>query len=217
MIIFAIVDKPSFRKHLDKMDVTAHKYLLTLLEYYGVITPAVHIPITTHPGMELNYRDIDIIRLCGRKDGKKYAIWDPKIHRYSLHHQDSCDRDIQIGFAPLKCFDVLEDNSNSCGWYMDLRDYRLYSQDKPYDPSAKPYAQLLEYDENWINEIFTCIYNASTREISFERNGVPLGVAFSNVVGEDIAPAVQLAGCENDTLFLSQCYERMNPNDCTQS
>jgi hypothetical protein len=31
------------------------------------------------------------------------------------------------------------------------------------------------------------IYNASTSEISFEKNGVSLGVAFTNINGKDIA------------------------------
>jgi SPRY domain len=43
-----------------------------------------------------------------------------------------------------------------------------------------------------MGDTISCVYNASTSEISFEKNGVSLGVAYTNVNGEDIAPAVEL-------------------------
>ena len=44
------------------------------------------------------------------------------------------------------------------------------------------------------------MYNAFTSEISYEKNGEYLGVAFTNVKGEDMAPAV----CFLSTISLMQ-------------
>jgi SPRY domain len=46
----------------------------------------------------------------------------------------------------------------------------------------------------------TCVYNASAGKISYERNGVSLGVAFTNVEGEDISPCVVFWGTSEVTL-----------------
>jgi SPRY domain len=58
---------------------------------------------------------------------------------------------------------------------------KLYSQD---GDDGKAYCSS-GYD----GEDITCIYNASAGEISYEKNGVYLGVAFTNVKGKDITPA----------------------------
>jgi SPRY domain len=89
-----------------------------------------------------------------------------------------------IGFAAYKLFDTSEKDLSSRGWYCFLYEGTLYSQDghrgTNYNTECK------------IGDTFTCIYNASTSEISYEKNGVSLGVAFTNVKGDDIAPAVGL-------------------------
>ena len=68
-------------------------------------------------------------------------------------------------------------------WYLDVYYRTLHSQNgEHYEAYTK--------SEFTRGDIITCIYNASTSEISYEKNGVSLGVAFTNVKGEDIAPAV---------------------------
>jgi SPRY domain len=69
-------------------------------------------------------------------------------------------------------------------WYLDLHGY-LYAQN---EDDGREYCSGCE-----VGDTITCIYTASTSEISFEKNGVSLRVAFANVYGEDIAPAVELS------------------------
>jgi SPRY domain len=75
-----------------------------------------------------------------------------------------------------------------------LDDGALYSQNGDSD---EPYSSECEEGDT-----IACIYNASACKISFEKNGVSLGVAFTDVNGEDIAPAIEL--CEDgDSVTLS--------------
>jgi SPRY domain len=113
-------------------------------------------------------------------------IWDKYIHKYSAKIDESYYMGIRIGFAPSKLFDVWTVICcNSCGWYLSLDSGCLYSQDGDID---KAYSS-----ECKVGDTITCIQNSSSSEISFEKNGVSLGVAFTNVKGEDIAPAVELS------------------------
>jgi SPRY domain len=60
-----------------------------------------------------------------------------------------------------------------------------------------------EYNNAYkVGDTIICIYTASTSEISLKKNGVSLGVAFTNVNGEDIAPAVEFVR-EGDSITLS--------------
>jgi SPRY domain len=104
-----------------------------------------------------------------------------------------------IGLASSKLFDVSPDDFNSCGWYLVLYDGALYSQNN-YNGRA--------YSSGWkVGDTITCIYNSSSSEIYFEKNGVSLGVAYTNVKGEDVAPVVEL-GYEGDSLTLSAISNR---------
>jgi SPRY domain len=111
------------------------------------------------------------------------SIWDQSIHKYSVKIDTSKRNSITIGFAPSKLFDVSKTNFSSCGWYLSLHSGTLWSQNGDH---GKAYSSGCK-----IGDTITCVYNASTSEISFERNGVSLGVAYTNVNGEDIAPAVE--------------------------
>jgi SPRY domain len=122
-------------------------------------------------------------------------IWDKSIYKYSVKIDASTRMHIMIGFAPSKLYDINGSNYHSCGWYLYLKDGTLYSQnDINY---GKAYSSRCN-----VGDTITCIYNASASEISFEKNGVSLGVAFTNVNGEDIAPAVELYN-KGDSLTLS--------------
>jgi SPRY domain len=111
-------------------------------------------------------------------------IWDKSIYEYSVKIDASIDMAIFIGFAPSKLYDVSGDNLSSCGWYLYLINGAIYSQNGDYE---KAYSSRYE-----AGDTITCIYDSYTRQISFEKNGVSLGVAFTHVKGEDIAPAVEL-------------------------
>jgi SPRY domain len=76
----------------------------------------------------------------------------------------------------------------------------LWSQNEVYN---KAYSSGCE-----VGDTITCIYNDSTSEISFEKNGVSLGVAYTNVNGEDIAPAVEFFLERNLELILSVVSSR---------
>jgi SPRY domain len=122
-------------------------------------------------------------------------IWDKSIYKYSVEIDASSFMIIYIGFAPSKLFDVSTSNFISCGWYLYLYSGSLYSQNGDYE---KAYCSGCK-----VGDTITCIYDSYTRQITFEKNGVSLGVAFTNVNGEDIAPAVELYHKRDSITFLS--------------
>jgi SPRY domain len=128
-----------------------------------------------------NYTDLIVIKTDGT-GGYTGLIWDVSIHRYTVTVNASNIMEFMVGFAPSKLFDASESNFHACGWCLHLRNGTLYSQN---GDSGKAYSSECE-----LGDTITCIYNSSTSEISFEKNGVSLGVAYTNVNGEDIAPAV---------------------------
>jgi SPRY domain len=134
------------------------------------------------------------IKVIHGEDSCRLLIWDKSIYKYSVKIDASYDMYIYIGFAPSKLFDVSAINFRSCGWYLFLYNGRLYSQNGDY---RKAYSSKCE-----VGDTITCIYNSSSSEISFEKNGASLGVAFTNVNGEDIAPGVELRYV-GDSLTLS--------------
>jgi hypothetical protein len=140
----------------------------------------------------------------GTKRNWRGLIWDKSISKYSVKIEASQEENyIYIGFASSKLYDSrgYYDGSGfySCGWYLEIFNGHLHSKDgdrlKTYDSGCK------------VGDTITCIYNCSSSEISFEKNGVSLGVAFTNVKGEDIAPAVELY-YEGDSITLSAISNR---------
>jgi SPRY domain len=116
-------------------------------------------------------------------DSYRGLIWDKSIYKYSVTIDASKLSSIMIGFAPSKLFDVYKNNYRSCGWYLYLFSGTLYSQNE----NDRKYSCGCE-----VGDTITCIYDRFYDEISFKKNGVSLGVAYTNVKGEDIAPAVEL-------------------------
>jgi SPRY domain len=118
--------------------------------------------------------------------GWRGLIWDTCIYKYSAKIDTCYYMKIMIGFAPSKLYDINGSNFDSRGWYLFLESgSTLYAENGDFD---KAYSS-----ECKVGDTITCIYNSSSSEISFEKNGVSLGVAYTNVKGEDIAPAVELA------------------------
>jgi SPRY domain len=183
LVIESIVDIESFNKQCSQLDSATRDYLTTRLDYYQV-----------HAYPNSPYRADSSLIVVDTNCNIKVAstanyfhgfIWDASIHKYTVTINTSEYMWIRIGFAPSKLFDVSKSNCNSCGWYLHLNDGTLYSQNRDV---SKEYCGRVK-----VGDTIACIYNASSSEISFEKNGVSLGVAFSNVNGEDIAPAVELA------------------------
>jgi SPRY domain len=104
-----------------------------------------------------------------------------------------------LGFAPSKFYDRPGIHFPYKGWYLRLCNGILYYSTGRY---TKGEAYSIECE---VGDIVTCIYDASTSEISYEKNCVSLGVAFAIAKIEDIAPVVEDAG---DSVTTSrQCYE----------
>jgi len=96
--------------------------------------------------------------------------------------------DVDIGFAPKDKFQCNSANYDACGWYFDGKTGKLYSQDGDYYRSY--YDKKLQ-----VGNVVTCLWNKTTKEISFEVDGKLLGVAFEGVDCEkDLFPAVAFSG-----------------------
>jgi SPRY domain len=194
LVIASIVDRELFNKQCQQLDSATLDYLTTRLDYYQVNIDMIK-PYRADSSLVVtkNFTDITASKTIdtGSHTG---LIWSASIHKYTATINESSIVVIMIGFAPSKLFDVSKSSYDSCGWYLDMHCGRLNSQN---GDSNKPYCS--EYK---VGDTFTSIYNASTSEISFEKNGVSLGVAYTNVNGEDIAPAVQLY-CVEDSITLS--------------
>jgi SPRY domain len=191
LVIASIVDKESFKKHLTQLDSATRDHLTTRLDYYQVRICRQYradsslTVVDNYPNIVVEKKDIE------ESSG---LIWDASIHEYKVTVNKSYNMEISIGFAPSKRFNIAKYNYNACGWYLFLHDGTLWCQDghgnEEYSSKCK------------VGDTITCIYDALSSEISFEKNGVSLGVAYTNVKGEDIAPAVELND-EGDSITLS--------------
>jgi SPRY domain len=196
LVIASIVDRESFKKKRLQLDSATGDYLATRLDYYQVnIDTSLKFRANFCLAVRDNYCSIKVTN--GKNDNSWHGfIWDANIHKYTVAVDASNDMLIMIGFAPSKLFDVSTGNYDSCGWYLYLRNGSLYSQNgdncKAYSSGCKA------------GDTITCIYNALSGEISFEKNGVSLGVAFPNVNGEDIAPAVALYNVGDSTTLTTE-------------
>jgi SPRY domain len=194
LVIASIVDRESFKKQCLQLDSAARDYLTTRLDYYQVnIDISRHYRANSCLTVVDNYPDITACKIIntGCYTG---LIWDVSIHKYTVTVNTSGNMYVNIGFAPSKLFDAAKENSSSCGWYLSLCSGKLFSQNGDF---YKAYSSGCR-----VGDTITCVCNASTSEISFEKNGVSLGVAFTNVNGEDIAPAVELCN-KGDSITLS--------------
>jgi SPRY domain len=184
LVIASIVDREFFKKQCLQLDSATRDHLTTRLDYYQVIIDNSR-QYRAHSSLTVTNSFTNITASKTINTGSHTGlIWDASIHKYTVTVYACSGMDIMVGFAPSKLFDVSKDNFTSCGWYLYLYSGTLLSENGDF---YKAYCSACK-----VGNTITCIYNASTSEISFERNGVSLGVAFTNVNGEDIAPAVQL-------------------------
>jgi SPRY domain len=194
LVISSIVDRESFYKQCLQLDSATRGYLTARLDYYQV-----NVDISRQYRADSlltvidSFTDITVTKTAAN-DAWRGLVWDGSIHNYTVTSTSSQHMNIMVGFAPSKLFDVSKTNYSSCGWYLYLNGGTLYSQN---GDSGKPYASRCK-----VGDTITCMHDSSSSEISFEKNGVSLGVAFANVSGEDIAPAVELCNV-GDSITLS--------------
>jgi SPRY domain len=183
-VISSIVDRESFKKQCLQLDLATRDYLTTRLDYYQV-NRDISTQYRAHSSLAVidTFTNIAVTKTAGNNTWGG-IIWDGSMHKYTITVNSSQGMTIMVGFAPSKLFDVSKINYSSCGWYLSLYSGTLFSQNgdryKPYSSRCK------------VGDIIACIYDSSSSEISFEKNGVSLGVAYTDVNGEDIAPAVEL-------------------------
>jgi SPRY domain len=194
LVISSIVDGESFQKQCTQLDSATRDYLATRLDYYQVdIAIGRQYRADSSFTVTSCLANITVTKTFSTTSNSG-LIWDVSIHKYTVTVNTSEYMHIPIGFAPSKLFDVSQSNWDSCGWYLHLGYGYLFSQNgdhpKVYSGGCK------------VGDSITCIYNSSSSEISFEQNGVSLGVAFTNVKGKDMAPAVQLFSL-GDSITLS--------------
>jgi SPRY domain len=192
LVIASIVDRESFKKQCRQLDSDALDYLATRLDYYQVQTVTSR-QYRAHSSLIIVDDNLSMKVTTTTTINNNGVIWDASIHKYTVTVNKSDYMYIFIGFAPSKLFDVSEGN-NACGWYLNSYNGARYSQN---GDGGSAYSS-----ECHVGDTIACIYNELTMEISFEKNGVSLGVAFTNVKGEDIAPAVKLFSA-GDSITLS--------------
>jgi SPRY domain len=183
LVIASIVDRELFKKQCLQLDSATRDYLTTRLDYYQVKCHIIR-PYRADSSLAVTdtYTNITVTKIGGNNSYHGF-VWDGSIHKYTIKLNSSQRVQFMVGFAPSTLFDLSKRNHQSCGWYLFFYGGTLFSQN---GDRYKPYASRYE-----VGDTITCIYNACTSEISFEKNGVSLGVAFTNVKGEDIAPAVE--------------------------
>jgi SPRY domain len=194
LVISGIVDRESFKKQCQQLDSATRDHLNTRLDYYQVnIDISRQYRADSSLAVTNSFTNITASKTIntGCRTG---LIGDVSIHKYTVTANTPNTMSIMIGFAPSKLFDASKMNCSSCGWYFYLSNGTLWSQN---GDRGKTYSSKYK-----VGDTITCVYNASTSEIFFEKNGVSLGVAYTNVKGEDIAPAVELRDI-GDTITLS--------------
>jgi hypothetical protein len=109
-------------------------------------------------------------------------------NRFSLridHIGINCE--MMIGFATKEGYDINGDNAESCGWYFDACYGELSSENNDTRCSTSYHHSSLK-----VGNVLTAIWDQEKKEISFELDGVSLGVAFTSVDREKLYPAVDI-------------------------
>jgi SPRY domain len=199
LVIASIVDRESFKIQCQELDSATRDYLYTRLDYYQVYS-RISKHYRAHSSLTVVDSQTNIIitsKTSTESCDWHGLIWDASMYKYMVTLNKTTNLQIAIGFASCNRFALSTYNFESCGWYLHLYSGSLYSQN---GDNYKPYTIPCGCK---VGDTITCIYNSSSREISFEKNGVSLGVAFTNVKGEDIAPAVLVAFFFGESITLS--------------
>lgn len=129
-------------------------------------------------------------RVYGSRDCVTAVLGAQSVNRFSVKlERDLLARSTTalVGFASRDAFDINGQNSLN-GWFLELTSGTLISEstyNKPY--TSSPVA----------GDVLTAIHDTLRNEISFERDGKSLGVAFTDVPRDKLHPAVDLC-CNNE-------------------
>jgi SPRY domain len=181
-VLASIVDRESFNKQCQQLDSATRDYLNTRLDYYQIKIEVRQFRASPSLILVHNYRNIKVTVSKSNDSGRGF-IWDANIHKYTVTVDASIYMKGRVGFARSKLVDVSAVRFYPYGWCLCLHNGCLWPQN---GDSRRAYSTGCK-----VGDAITCIYNSSSSEISFEINGVSLGVAFINVNGEDIAPACE--------------------------
>uniref|UniRef100_A0A6B2LF59 Potassium channel tetramerisation-type BTB domain-containing protein n=1 Tax=Arcella intermedia TaxID=1963864 RepID=A0A6B2LF59_9EUKA len=89
-----------------------------------------------------------------------------------------------LGMAPKKNFNINGSNYTSCGWYYYAHTGGLYSSK---GDGNRSYATALQ-----VGSILEVIFNKEQKTISFSVDGIPKGLAYSNIAEDEIFPAIEI-------------------------
>ena len=175
--------------------------VLELFEYFQIRIPSPSLTWDTSkmgPDLEVINSGSSVIRKASSAgESSNYAettaiLGAQSTTRFSLRLIENVATKALIGLAPRETFDVYGKNSLNCGWYLSLSTGTLISR-SCYN---KPYCSAFS-----TGELITVIFDTQRNEISFERNGKALGVAFTDVPRQALFPAVDVLCCSPLSAF----------------
>jgi hypothetical protein len=174
---------------VEGLDNAAHQQLERDFDFFQ-LPPPPNWPQPIFPSLvqqplawDPNYRGTKQQLSDGNKTVKKASGlgWDAgvlateAVSSYKIKVTDhSSNGNVMVGFAPRSGFQPNGQNYHRCGYYLYLASGTLFSGHGQF--SAR-YTQPINH-----SDIITITYDATSRQISFARNGQQLGVAFNNVV-----------------------------------
>jgi hypothetical protein len=192
LVIASVVDIKSFYEQFRQLDSATRDYLITRLDYYQVNIGREYRADSSLTVVD-NITSFKVTKNTAADaliNSWKGFIWKTSIHKYSVVIDSLEPHDFLFGFAPNELFDVSRHKifaslvvNGGCLWSIDCNAMVGKVADIYYKQG----------------DIITCIYTPSM--ISFELNGISLGVDVANIYGEDITPAVAVSGDLLDASF----------------
>jgi hypothetical protein len=158
------------------------------LNYFQIKLPVPHLTWDSACcGIQLSLsEDKFTVTKTGSSGWNAGVLGSAPCDRFSVridHIGSACN--LMIGFSSKQNFQINGQNYTRCGWYLYGSNGNLYSQ-------AGDGSRSYHNTELAVGNVLTVIYNKEKKEISYEKDGTPLGVAFTSVAsnGEEIYPAL---------------------------
>lgn len=111
----------------------------------------------------------------------------PNLPSFKFKLQAKANNFSMVGLAPKENFPTVTACYTSCGWYLYCFSGNLYSQDGEKGMNQNSYVVPGSIRQNSIIEV---LYDQQNKTISFSIDGKHKGVAFKNVEGKELYPAV---------------------------
>jgi hypothetical protein len=168
-----------------------------LLQYLQLTVPRPQLTwdaAKCGPYLELRdgYRCVSRQRLYGSWDFVTAVLGSESVTRFSVKlskHLLVPSTRALIGFASREAFDLNGKNSLN-GWYLDLNNGTLISRSTYNKPYTSAFGAV---------EVLTAVHDTHRNEVTFERDGKSLGVAFADIPRDKLFPALDLCcGCDDD-------------------